>query len=432
MTITPVALSRRANPLQSLVRSDLPGRFNELDVLRRQWPLFSATLDGTVLPPYEVLIHPSSRCNLRCTWCIGDHVPIERWDEEDQELAVLDAAKTACEVLPDRLAGPENMTKLVEGIAAYRVVAPYRQGGEEREGEFRVQNVSFSGLIGEPLVAKRALLPAMRFLVENGMRVGLFTNGVLMDEEVIETLVRIGYVHLSLDAGTPATYARVKFGGRSAGEVRFHQAVSNLRRLVERRRETGSQLTINSSFVLYPETHHEVYEAAVLLKDIGVETLRLKRDISNDRPLEPGQVPVVAELIRRIEDELVDDSFQLVTIHPFTRPQDMVRSFSTCSITNMMAAVGSDGCLYPCNYHPRPGGWSYGSAIERPFREVWEGGRRLELRGQLPGICPKVCDPFKNRSNRLLARARDVAAADGPDRLEQAVEELLGAQVYEF
>jgi hypothetical protein len=63
---------------------------------------------------------------------------------------------------------------------------------------------------------------------------------------------------------------------------------------------------------------------------------------------------------------------------------------------------------------------------------VWEGGRRLELRGQLPSICPKVCDPFKNRSNRLLARARDVAAADGPDRLEQAVEELLGAQVYEF
>jgi MoaA/NifB/PqqE/SkfB family radical SAM enzyme len=432
MTLTPVTLSRRHNPLQGLVRSDLPGRFNELDVFRRQWPLFSATLDGTVLPPYEVLIHPSSRCNLRCSWCIGDHVPIEMWDEEDQELAVLDAAKTAYEVLPDHLARPENMAKLVEGIAGYRVVAPYREEGEDREGEFRVQNVSFSGLIGEPLVAKRALLPAMRFLVDNDVRVGLFTNGVLMDEEVTETLVRIGYVNLSLDAATPASYARVKFGGRSAGQDRFRQAVSNLRRLVQRRRETGSQLAVNASFVLYPETHRELYDAASLLKDIGVDTLRLKRDISGDRPLGASQVPVVAELIRRIEDELVDDSFRLLTIHPFSRPQDMVRSFSVCSITNMMAAVGSDGCLYPCNYHPRPGGWSYGSAIERPFREVWEGARRLELRGQLPNICPKVCDPFKNRTNRLMARARDVAAADGPDGLEQAVQELLGAHVYEY
>jgi hypothetical protein len=97
-----------------------------------------------------------------------------------------------------------------------------------------------------------------------------------------------------------------------------------------------------------------------------------------------------------------------------------------------MAAIGSDGCLYPCNYHPRPGGWSYGSAIEHSFRAVWEGSRRLELRGQLPAICPKVCDPFKNRSNRLLARARDVAAIEGVDRLERNIGELLDAHAYSF
>ena len=432
MTVTTVALHHVTNPLRSLVRPDLPGRFNELDVLRRHWPLFSATLDGTVVPPYEVLIHPSSRCNLRCSWCIGDHVPIELWNEEDRELAVLDAAKSACEVLPDHLACPDNMLKVVEGIVNYRMVAPYREGGAEHKTEFRVHNVSFSGLIGEPLVAKRALLPAMRFLVDHGLRVGLFTNGVLMDDEVAETLLHIGYVHLSLDAATPGSYARVKFGGRSAGEQRFRAAVGNLRRLVERRRETGSGLEVNASFVLYPETFHELYDAAVLLKGIGVDTLRLKQDISNDRPLEPNDIPVVAEMIDRIENELVDDSFRLLTIHQLAHPEDMVRRFSTCSITNLMAAIGSDGCLYPCNYHPRPGGWSYGSAIENSFQAVWEGSRRLELRGQLPGICPKVCDPFKNRSNRLLARARDVAAIEGIDGLERNIGELLDARAYSF
>ncbi|GAA4942982.1 hypothetical protein GCM10023224_26970 [Streptomonospora halophila] len=63
------------NPLSSHVRPDLPGRFNELDVLRRQWDSFAATEEGQIVPPFEVLIHPSSGCNLRCDWCIGDHVP---------------------------------------------------------------------------------------------------------------------------------------------------------------------------------------------------------------------------------------------------------------------------------------------------------------------------------------------------------------------
>jgi hypothetical protein len=65
------------NPLATHVRNDLPGRFNELDVLRREWSRVEAMLNGETLPPYEVLIHPSSGCNLRCVWCIGDHVPIE-------------------------------------------------------------------------------------------------------------------------------------------------------------------------------------------------------------------------------------------------------------------------------------------------------------------------------------------------------------------
>lgn len=295
-----------------------------------------------------------------------------------------------------------------------------------------MENVSFSGLIGEPLVARRALLPAMRFLVGHGVRVGLFTNGVLMDEEVAETLLRVAYVHMSLDAGTAASYARVKFGNRPAGEVRFRQAVENLRHLAERRRQTGSALEINASFVLYPETCRELYVAARLLKEIGVDTLRLKQDISRERPLSGEEIPMVAEMIRRIEEELVDDTFSLLTIHPLARPQDMARSFTTCSITNLMAAVGSDGCLYPCNYHPRPGGWSYGSAIDAPFRGVWEGARRMQLRGQLPAICPKVCDPFKNRSNRLLSEARDIAATHGVDRLESDVRELVDASIYEF
>jgi MoaA/NifB/PqqE/SkfB family radical SAM enzyme len=413
------------------VRPDLPGRFNELDVLRRHWTLFAATLDGTVLPPYEVLIHPSSRCNLRCVWCIGDHVPIQIWDENDRELAILDAAKTAQEVLPDNLINPENMMKVVRGIADYCVRAPVLVDGAEQEVEFRVHNVSFSGLIGEPLVAKQSVLQAMRFLVGRGLRVGMFSNGALMDEEAIETILTTAYVHVSIDAATPQTYARLKFGGRLAGEARFMKAISNLRTLVQRRRETQAPIEINASFIMYPENYHEVYEAAALLREVGVDSLRLKQDNSNERPLSSEDRRIAGELINRIESDLVTDSFKLIRIHRMEDPSEMQRTFSSCSITNLMAAIGSDGNLYPCNYHPRPGGAAYGSAIDRPFSEVWEGAKRMQLRKQLPSICPKVCDPFKNRANKLLAVAKTVAETDGVAHLNDTVQELIDARVYE-
>lgn len=427
--MVPVSLDR--NPLARHVRADLPGRFNELDVLRRHWARFAAVAQGAIVPPYEVLIHPSSGCNLRCTWCIGDHVPMELWDEDHEQLVLLDAAKEAPKRLPDVMARPDNMLEVIRGIVDYQVEAEYRQAGEDRHGTFKVETVSFSGLIGEPLVARRALVPAFHLLTERGLRFGIFTNAVLMDEPCIEALMGAGYVHISIDAGTADTYAQVKYSGRPAGRAMFDRAMANLRSLIRERSKTGSSVEINTSFVLYPENFHEVYEAALLIRDAGADSLRLKQDNSGQRLLTPDQAATAQRLIARIRDEVETDEFRVLEVHKVGDTREMERTCSTCSITDLMAAIGSDACLYPCNYHPRPGGFSYGSALKDGFAAVWEGKVRAELRTQLPVICPKVCDPFKNRSNRLLAAAKSVVADHGVDTLEEHVAQLVDARAYQ-
>lgn len=427
----PAGIASSPATLRGRFRNDIPGRFNELDVLRRQWARFAASAEGQVVPPYEALIHPSSGCNLRCQWCIGDHVPLEIWDDEHESLMLLDASKQAPERLPDTLAEPAAMMKLARDLAAYRVTARYRSGGAEHSATFGIENVSFSGLIGEPLVARRALVPAMAYLAEQGMRVGLFTNGVLMNDQVIDVLLNTAYVHLSLDAASPATYAALKFRGHKAGETKFERALENLRKLVERRAEADSGLEISVSFILYPENYHEVYEAAALVREAGADRLRLKRDISGDKLLNPAQRSEANMLVGRIRDELVDESFGLVEIHRLGHLDEHTRTFHACTITDLMAAVGSDGHLYPCNYHPRPGGASYGSAIDTSFQEVWEGAQRMRLRRQLPSICPKVCDPFKNRANKMLEAARGIVDARGLDYLEADVARLLADRAYD-
>lgn len=403
--------------LEPLVRRDIVGRFSELEMLRREWPLYASTVDGSILPPYEVLIHPSSGCNLACAWCIGDHVPIAIRDDEDQIAAVLDAAKTSDERLPNTMADVPNMMKVVADIVDYEAVGSYELAGTTHERTFRVGAVSFSGLIGEPLVARQAVTAAMHFLVDHERRVGIFTNGVLIDAPTAEAILRSAYIHLSLDAGTATTYARLKYQGRVAGENLFHRALSNLRALAEARRAERSALDINTSFIMYPENYVEVLDAARLVKDSGANCLRLKQDNSGERLLDDSQRAQALELVARIRDELVDDTFSLVEVHLLTDTAEMGRSCSSCSITNLMAAIGSDGHLYPCNYHPRPGGATFGSAVDTSFREVWEGTRRRALRKHLPMICPRVCDPFKNRSNRLLHAANTIAMEENLDSL---------------
>ncbi|MGI8838850.1 MAG: SPASM domain-containing protein [Pyrinomonadaceae bacterium] len=337
----------------------------------------------------------------------------------------MDASKISSQRLPDNLAEPNKMTRVIEGILDYEKTGTYSFNGEEQVKEFRVENVTFSGLIGEPLVAKRSVMAAMKLLVDAGLRVGIFTNGVLMDESTWETIVRIAYVHLSLDAARGVTYGLLKYGNRLNGTAQFDQALNNLRNLVKFKENTpGSALEINASFILYPENYREVFEAAKILKDIGVTFFRVKRDISGQRLLTSDQKQEALKLLDRIRNELVGEGFQLVEIHRLNHEEEMERSFSRCLITELVAAIGSDGHLYPCNYHPRPGGATYGSVIDATFREVWEGSKRKETKQGIPRICPAMCDPFKNRSNKLLAGLDSIYQERGLGTLESYTNDL--------
>lgn len=402
------------------VRRDIPGRFNEIDVIRQHWPRFLAALEGRSVPPYEVLIHPSSTCNLRCEWCIGDYVPVS----DPATGQVLDAAKTCAERLPDTLASPAAMRKLIEGIIACRERVTITTERGPIDADLGIETVSFTGLIGEPLVSKRAVLEAIPLLRAAGIRTGIYTNGTIMDAEIREALLTIDYVHVSVDAATPETFSRVKCGGSRRGLALFERMMANIASLASLRDERGAGVRINASFVVTAQSYREVFEAARLLRDAGVASFRVKHDNSERMRLDAAQREETRMLLDRIEAELVGPAFGLVRIHRLD-DEPYARHFSTCTITELMAAVGSDGHLYPCNYHPRPRGASYGSAVEQPFAAVWNGELRRTLRRQLPSICPAQCDPFKTRANTLLADLRGAHERGGLEALAARRDEMV-------
>jgi sulfatase maturation enzyme AslB (radical SAM superfamily) len=399
--------------LQSLIRNDLPGYFNEAYNLYKRKELILCNLNGITVPPYEVLIHPSSYCNLTCQWCIGEHIHVE--SSEGTEPYFVPQKNE--HILPNVLHGENALMSVVENILSYKKKITTVIDGIQIDKTFSVENFSFSGITGEPLIARKALISAIQKVTSEGKRTGLFTNGLRITEDNLDVLSKLSYINISVDAGSNETYNRLKCSGRISQLNALDNVFSNIHRLKKFKDSHSSDIEINCSCILYPENFREIYSLAKRLKLLGVSTLRLKKDIYGEKVLNESERIEYMNLVEKIRDDLECPSFSLITVHDLNNPHEQVQDFNTCLISKMMAAVGSDGMLYPCNYHPRPNGYSIGNLVEKSLEELWESKYRTDIDKQLPGICPSVCDPFKTRSNRLFDKLNYQYKLYGPEQI---------------
>lgn len=233
--------------LNETIRQDLPGRFSELDFFRRNFSRIVNIYEGNIMPPYEVLIHPCSYCNLSCKWCIGSYVT--RDINKDK-------------LLETKLNQVSNMKKIIEGILNYK-----KEGKDyisEKTSIFKVENVSFSGITGEPMISKDAISYAIKELKKSGIRVGMFTNGVLITPDIQKEILKMDYVLISIDAGNAKTYIRLKCNGKENGT--FEKVLNNIESLSKQKEKNNSQLDINIGYIINQYNYEQVYELAKILK----------------------------------------------------------------------------------------------------------------------------------------------------------------------
>lgn len=393
------------NRLKEVYRNDLPGRFNEMEMLDSHFSRILNVFNGNILPPYEILIHTSSICNLNCKWCIGGYVSSK-------------ANKDA--LLDNNLFKKENMVKIVNSIINYRKIGyDYKNNCNK---EYKVENVTFSGITGEPLIAKDSILYAIDELSKHNIRVGMFTNGVLINKEIHKTLLKLGYILISIDAGNAETYNKLKCNGNDTNN--FDIILKNIEELNESKKKYDSNIDINVGYVINQHNYNQIYELAAKLKKIGVHYLRFKTDIASLLVMNDEQKNSASEQIKRVRKELCDDYFSVVEIHDVMSDKEKIRKFSKCFVHYLIGNISADGRVYLCNYHPKKNGYNYGSAIEQDFSEIWEGILESDVDDKIPKICPSVCDPFKNRANRLLEIAYEIYKEDGLESLIKNIEEI--------
>lgn len=241
-----------------------------------------------------------------------------------------------------------------------------------------VKSIMFAGE-GEPLL-HTDITEIVLFCRDAGIDVSFTTNATVMrDEFIARALPHIAWIKVSLNAGTPATYAKIHRTKASD----FDRVVGNLKRAVAHKRRLGLTCTIGAQMLLLPENADEIETLACLCRDeIGLDYLVVKpysqHLFSLTRDYEGMDYGAQLGLEQRLAS-LSTDRFNMVFRGHAMRKYraEDGRGYQRCSATPFFwAYVMADGSVYGCSAYLLDERFAYGNLNTHSFQDIWQGDLR--------------------------------------------------------
>ncbi|MEZ4484576.1 MAG: radical SAM protein [Syntrophotaleaceae bacterium] len=217
--------------------------FNSYKLLAQVYRWRHIVRGGAIPQPALVTIDPINKCNLKCAWCNTEYLL-----QKNHRMLSRDTLMDIADFLPSWQGSP----KWPAGVEAICIA-----GG------------------GEPLLHPD-IGPFIDQVVANGIEVGVITNGSNM-AKLIEPLSKCTWVGVSVDAGTAATFQRLK-------QVDYFQRIlDNIRQLTSyaathdcRLGRAGAGAGVSYKYLLTPDNIDDIVPAARLAKELGCTSFHLR------------------------------------------------------------------------------------------------------------------------------------------------------------
>lgn len=225
-----------------------------------------------------------------------------------------------------------------------------------------------------------------------GLQIGLITNGItLINPDILECVCRTHtWVRVGMNAGSRETYKLIT----NTCEQNFDSILEAVSKI--RNNAVMNEFRIGMNFVITLQNCNEIVKAAELCKKSGAHYLRFEPEFYTG--LAHKSISTKLDDIQVLLDEarlFSDDNFE-VSIPKLDRGEmtntDVVEGdFTQCNYCNFVAALGADGCMYPCPQIHLNSEYGYGRAIdigynawvdkgEKQFWQVLNGDRRTKCK----------------------------------------------------
>jgi len=300
----------------------------------------SAIKRGEITAPIYVRIKPTNACNHDCSYChygSGQYLNLKGAESRHQ--------------IPW-----EKLKEVIDDL-----------------GSIGTKAVTFSGG-GEPLYYKN-IADAMKLVKKYNMDLSIITNGHFLKDEKADILKDAKWVRISLDSATAATYSKL----RNISLTAFDEVCKNISDFAKTKNEK-CELGIN--FVVNSDNCSEVYEAGILLHDIGVNHIKFTARICNDvleyhNPIKD----IVIQQIHRLKNKLEKPGFSIINLyeHDFDNCAIFQRKYSRCYINEIVTVVAADSKIYYCHDKAYLNNGIIGDLQNVSFKDIWFSKKTKEL-----------------------------------------------------
>ena len=265
---------------------------------------------GEVPAPTQVQLIISDLCNQDCSFCayrMSGNLSNELFGVAREDGSVNNN--------PNRMIPYEKIVEILEDAAKMGVKAIQLTGG------------------GEPTVHPK-FEQVVEKCYELGLEVGLVTNGVKLTPKLIDLLAKAVWVRVSVDASNVDSYMSI----RRVPVMHYNRVWDNIKALAQRKKETGSNLTIGVGFVVTKENYKEVVGAAGEARAAGADSFRISAVFQPDDEKYFESFHAEAAKLCDVATVLNTPTFQVVNMFG-DRVSDLVLSIPTTSSADISTST---------------------------------------------------------------------------------------------
>ena len=301
-------------------------------------------LKAEITAPIYVRIKPINLCNHGCFFCVystGFRVKDSK-DKIDHIISGMHQNMSEKDFIPY-----EKMQEIISNLNLMGVKAVTYSGG------------------GEPLIYKH-IVSAMEMTLSKNIDLSIITNGQRLDKDRAEVLTNAKWVRVSMDYTSQEQMKEF----RNVPFNYFDQVINNLKNF-SRRKKANCELAVN--YIIHDKNYKNLYEFVKILKDCGVENVRLS----------PMWTPNFYEYHKKISNEvekemskiqnLIDASFTVNTTYNIVpnSSHSIHRVYNKCFIMQTVPVIGADLNVYACHNKAYDDSGLIGSIKDKTFKELW-------------------------------------------------------------
>ena len=349
----------------------MANKYSSLKIFHYQDKLDSLSKDSDeIKAPIHIRIKPTNVCNHNCWYCAYK----------------VDYLQLGQDMVEKDFIPEEKMMQIIDDCK-----------------DMGVKAITFSGG-GEPFVYKY-FIKTVQKVIKNHIDFAALTNGTKLYGEIAELFaLNATWLRISIDGYDDKSYAKyrdIKFG-------EFSKVIENMKNFIN---IPNRICNLGVSFVVDDKNYNQIYEFTKLMKDIGVDSIKLSGCIVNNKGEENNKYHKpffnkAKELCQKAKDELEDKNFEVFDSYHLLEDK-FDKDYNWCPYAQINPVIGADMNVYPCHdkaYNLDNG--LIGSIKDISFKDFWFSDKNKFFKVNPSKHCQNHC--VVNDKNRMILDYLDV------------------------